>query len=81
MTFSKGIMHNVNCCVSETKCILAYLLVFIHEKHKTANKITIKIVMELVVIPATMIMVPVESIAADDESKWIMVTGMIDKYI
>ena len=48
---------------------LAYLLVFIHEKHKTANKITIKIVMELVVIPATMIMVPVESIAADDESK------------
>ena len=55
----------------------AYLLVFIHDKHKTANIITIKIAMELVVIPTTMIMVLVESIAAVDESR-IMLTGMID---
>ena len=76
MTFSKGIMHDVNCCVSETKCIWLTLLVFIHDKHKTANIIAIKIAMELVVTPTTM--VPVESIAAVDESKRIMLTGMID---
>ena len=56
---------------------LAYLLVFIHDKHKTANTITIKIAMEL---PTTMIMVSVDSkacsealdVAAVDESKIIM---------
>ena len=55
---------------------LAYLLLFIHDKHKTANIITIKIVMELV----AMIMVPVGSkacsealdVAAVDENKRIM---------
>ena len=53
---------------------LAYLLVFIHDKHKTANITTIKIVVELVAIP---IMVSVGSkacsealdVAAVDENK------------